>query len=60
MVVSGMLSVLMQLLFWSQVVDPAIGEPPEGDGSLKTSVHIPRVLLLYATSFLTLRQAASC
>ena len=32
-VVFGTLSVIMQLLFWSEIVDPVIAEPAEGSGS---------------------------
>lgn len=36
--VSGMLSVLMQLLFWSELWIPVLDEVTEGNGN---SVHIP-------------------
>ena len=39
-VVFGMLSVIMQLLFWSKIVDPVITEHAEGN-ALGNSVHIP-------------------
>ena len=42
--VSGMLSVLMQLLFWSEVMDLALDELTEGNGN---SVHIPRGITVF-------------
>ena len=45
-VVSGMLSVLMQVLFWSglRLWIPVLGEPTEGNGN---PVHIPRRLTVF-------------
>jgi hypothetical protein len=52
-VVSGMLSVLMQLLFWSKVVDP--GTRRTHRGTIGTPSIVARVLQ-YSTSFLTVRE----
>jgi hypothetical protein len=50
-VVSGMLSVLMQLLFCLRLWIPAIGEPTEGNGFLIPSIF-HRVLLTVLDEFL--------
>ena len=39
-VVFGMLSVIMQVLFWSKIVDPVIPERA-ASSPLRNSVHIP-------------------
>jgi len=36
-----MLSVIMQLLFWSKIVDPVIAEPAEISGSQECNPYIP-------------------
>ena len=53
-VVSGMLSVLLQLLFWSEVVDSGNRRTTEGNDSQGIPFRFHRVLR-YSTSFLTVR-----
>jgi hypothetical protein len=51
-VVSGTLSVLMQLLFWSEVVDPGTRRTHRGEWRTPS---IFQAVLQYSTSFLTVR-----